>query len=351
MLEADALLEFVATHGNPVIEGERVTFVWRGEHAPLLIADFTHWEQNAQAFRRVAPGLWTYSIRLPESAYIEYALWDEQRGERVVDPLNPRRCPNGLGDYNHYFYMANARPHPDTRRKASVPRGKIQRVIVETRELAATPKRAVYLYQPAEKRPEALLLVYDGVDYLRRGKITAIADNLIARGEVRPFAMVLVDHGRKARMVEYSCADITLGFVDEILLPLAHRMLDLTFRPDERRYAVLGASMGGLMALYTVLRMPALFYGAICQAGAYTIKGHDMVVYPLVGALEPAGQRIWLDVGRYDFLADTNRRMQKVLFEQGYTVYYREFNGGHNFTVWRNNLPQALTVVLNEGQG
>ncbi len=33
-----------APQGTPVIDGDAVTFVWYGDHAPQLIGDFTGWE-------------------------------------------------------------------------------------------------------------------------------------------------------------------------------------------------------------------------------------------------------------------------------------------------------------------
>ena len=39
-------LERAHREGAPLIDGETVTFIWAGEKAPLLVADFADWEEN-----------------------------------------------------------------------------------------------------------------------------------------------------------------------------------------------------------------------------------------------------------------------------------------------------------------
>jgi len=40
------LLDQAREMGAPIIANESVTFVWEGEHAPDLIADFTAWNES-----------------------------------------------------------------------------------------------------------------------------------------------------------------------------------------------------------------------------------------------------------------------------------------------------------------
>ena len=119
-------------------------------------------------------------------------------------------------------------------------------------------KRPVWLYQPPTPDPVPLVVVWDGGDYYRRGRLTQIVDNLIAQRRIRPIALALVENGGPARVVEYACSDATIGFVMECVLPLAaERLRLLDVRTSPGAYGVLGASMGGLMALYLGLRAPA----------------------------------------------------------------------------------------------
>jgi enterochelin esterase-like enzyme len=59
------------------------------------------------------------------------------------------------------------------------------------------------------------------------------------------------------RSLEYTCNDLSLGFVLESVLPFARQNLDLIdINRHPGAFGVLGASMGGLMALYAGLRLP-----------------------------------------------------------------------------------------------
>ena len=45
-----------------------------------------------------------------------------------------------------------------------------------------------------------------------------------------------------------------------------------------------------------------------------------------------------MDVGRYEWLLESNRRLHALLVERGYDVTYREYNGGHNYPAWRDDV-------------
>jgi len=335
-----------ALQGNPVIEGNRATFVWSGDQSPQLIGDMTDWESGIPIdLTQVSPGVWAHTLTLPQDAYIEYAFWDGQ--QRIADPLNGNRTPDGIGHENHFFYMPGARATKLTQRRHGVPRGTITRHVIENDFLLASRKRTVALYQPPTAEPCPLLVVLDGQDYRRRAKITNIVDNLIAEGRIRPIALAMPYHGRQARGVEYACSEATLGFLMHDLLRLAGEELNLVdIGAHPGAYGILGASMGGLMALYTGLRAPEIFGRVLSQSGAFAMGEHDGVVFDLVrhGPIPPL--RIWLNAGRYEWLLDCNRRMHKLLAEKGYDVVYREYNGGHNYPSWRDNVGRGLETLF-----
>ena len=106
------LLEQAITKGNPVIEGETATFLWRGRTAPHLIDDLSDWDASPRKLERLAPGLWSISLTLPLNAYLEYAFMDSKTGEHLPDPLNPTRAWNGINAYNHFFYMPKGKASP-----------------------------------------------------------------------------------------------------------------------------------------------------------------------------------------------------------------------------------------------
>jgi enterochelin esterase-like enzyme len=342
------------SEGTPLIDNNTATFVWQGDDPPLLRGDWNDWDeasplpwQRVRAARgkpAVGP-VWTATLELAPDAYMEYCLGSDEA--REIDPFNPRRIANGMGQYNHWFYMPQGGPTPLALRQRSVPHGEIIRLDLPTHLMAAGRQRRLILYRPPVAGPMPLLLVYDGPDYLRRASLATLVDNLLAQQRIRPIALAMIAHGRSARMAEYGSSDATLAFVHEIVLPAARRHLDLL---DPAAYpgafGVMGASMGGLMALFTGLRLPHIFGRVLSQSGAFHLGPYASTAVELVehGPLRPL--RIWLDAGRYEELLDSNRRMAALLQGRGYDVTYREYNAGHNYIAWRDDLWRGLEALF-----
>jgi enterochelin esterase-like enzyme len=338
------LLTLARTLGNPVINGEIATFIWQGPSAPRLIDDIHNWDDAPQKLLRLASGLWSYSFPVPSDAYIEYVFINPKTGEHIPDPLNPRRVWNGINAYNHYFYMPNGKPSPLTHPVKGVACGKVTRHAVPTRDYAAAPMRNVYLYQPPVETPVPLLFVYDGYDYLHRARLNVIVDNLIAEKRIRPIAMALVQNGGAARTVEYSCSESALGLLMECVLPVAKEHLNL--EPVRNgNFGIMGSSLGGSMALFTAMRLPQVFRKVLSQSGAFIAPDYTFVVVELVRYTPRPEIDIWMDAGCLEWMLEGNRQMHALLVEKKYRVKYREFSAGHNFTAWRNDVPNGLEYM------
>jgi enterochelin esterase-like enzyme len=327
--------------GNPVIEGGVATFIWQGATPPLLIDDLHNWDDSPQKLLRANPRLWYFPLSLPSDAYLEYAFLNAKTGERIPDLLNPRRIWNGINAYNNYFYMPQGKPSPFIHPGKGIARGKVTRHTLPTREFTAGANRTVYLYRPPVEAPVPLLFVYDGSDYFHRARLNVIVDNLIAEKRIQPFAMAMVQNGGAARTVEYSCAESTLGLLMECVLPLAKEHLNLESIKDGN-YGVMGASLGGSMALFTALRLPQVFRKVLSQSGAFISPDYQFVVVDLVRYTPRPDIEIWMDVGRLEWLLEGNRQMVTLLKEKKYLVKYCEFSGGHNYTSWRNDVWHGL---------
>ncbi|MCU0498068.1 MAG: alpha/beta hydrolase-fold protein [Anaerolineae bacterium] len=335
---------------TPHIEGHQVTFRWQTTQAdetpPLLIGDFNDWGArgtgDAIALTQTAPNEWTHTRSFPSDAYIEYKFTHDPTDPKaaVLDPNNPRKVSNGMGKQNNYLRMPDSRP-------IVIPRGiKHGKITEHTIRSFALPdaERHVWLYQPPVETPAPLMIVYDGRDYLRRAKLPEVIDHLIAQHQIPPVALAMIDNGKKSRYFEYNNSEMTLSILLEAVLPLAQRNLQLT---SPGAYGVIGASMGGLMALYTALRLPGIFTRVISQSGAFLLKprGEGLIDY-LLKTQPTLPLKIWQDVGVYEWLLASNRELHTTLQARGYEVTYREFNAGHNYTAWRDQLPEALRTTF-----
>ena len=337
------LFEKAKKYGNPIIERNRVTFIWKGKTAPYLIDDIHMWEDHPQKMTRIEKDLWGYSMELPAAAYLEYSFYEPRTETRIKDPLNKNTVYNGIGHYNHFFYMPGHSATELAIRRKNIPRGKVTHHLVETWMLADNGERDVYLYHPPVSGPVPLLVVYDGPDYLERAKLNVIVDNLIHEKRIQPIAMAFLQNGDARRGVEYACSDATIMWLDNVILPLARKKLNLVDIKKQRgAYGVLGASFGGLMSMYTGLLMPEVFGKVISQSGVFESEGRDFVAVDLIRAKQAREIKIWMDIGHFDWLLEDNRRVQPILKQSGYDVTYREFSGGHNYTCWRDEVWRGL---------
>ena len=355
MTPLDSTLRRALESGNPVIQGNRVTFIWEGESAPQLISDLTGWDDKPKSFRRVSSTLqpasgktlWSCSLTVSRDAYVEYAFYDSATEEKFLDPWNEHTVSNGLGSRNNFFYMPETMPLPFSMRRAEVHASTLTRHRVSTDLLQDDGERDVYLYKSPVSDAVPLLVVYDGYEYLNRGKLTTIVDNLIADGRMRPIAIAFLQNGKSRRNVEYLCSDATLTWLEREILPLAHehlRLLDPAEHPGA--HSVLGASAGGLMSMYSGLRMPEIFGKVLCQSGVFSLDGRDFTVVDLVRYGHARDIKLWMDVGTLEELLDDNRRMVALLREKNYDVTYREFSASHNFTAWRNDVWHGLEEMF-----
>jgi len=349
-MDAKTILGRLEREGAPLIDESGATFVWVGAEAPLLCGDFNDWKP--QTLRRAAAGLWTFHLALPPDAYMEYIYTDDpEDGKKALpDPYNARTVDNGFGRQNHYFAMPEFGgahvPQPD----ASTPRGRISQHTISSAFTLAGGERLAYLYQPPVAEPVPLLVVYDASDYLYRAELARTLDAMIAQRAICPLALAMVENGGPSRFIEYINNEAALYVVLRLLLPLARRelnLLDVEQHPGA--YGALGASMGGLMALYTGLRLPHIFGHVISQSGAFDYRLDERtapMIEQMVQYMPRPNLKIWQDVGRYEWLLPSNRRMNGLLRRQDYNVFYHEYNGGHNYTSWRAVLPLALKALF-----
>ncbi len=352
---SNTIIQRAFESGNPVIDTDQAVFIWEGESAPFLTSDLNEWDDHPKRFKRVSPRLipdsaksiWYITLTLPRDAYFEYAFYDPTTQTNFLDPLNKKSVNNGMGGRNNFFYMPETMPSPFAMRRADVTSGTLKKHNIDTWIMDEFGTRDVYLYKPPVREAVPLLVVYDGNDYLQRGKLAVIVDNLIAEKRIQPIAMAFLQNGKRRRGVEYACSDATLAWIENNVLPLADKHLNLLdIKKHPGAYGVLGASFGGLMSMYTGLRMPDIFGKVISQGGVFEVEGRDFAAVDLVRHKHAQSMNLWMDVGTLDFLLGDNRRMKNILTENGYNFTYRECSGAHNYTSWRNDIWRGLEELF-----
>jgi glucoamylase len=366
--------EFVArlksASASPIIEGDKATFVYRGKARRVeVVGDFTSWSPGGMTLSAVPGTDIKYITRtFPLATRAEYKLIAD--GEWMLDPLNPKKLDNGVGGENSFFTMPNYRPsayirddaagHPvspqeNGQTRANTPRnmttldndGVLDVVIdeVPSRLLGGARKIGVYLPRGYKQSRQSypVLYVQDGLDYMQRGQAALIAHRLIEQKKVAPFIIVFVNP--VDRMKEYWANDTFADFMAKELVPFIDS--EYRTRAERQSRALLGASLGGVISVWTALRHPDIFARIGGQSSAFQID-EERVVTALARLDAPRRDRpmkFYLDVGRLEPLLDINRRVHAMLAAKGYKVIYREADAGHNYTAWRDLLADAYVAL------
>ena len=171
----------------------------------------------------------------------------------------------------------------------NVPQGEItQGEILKSKTFPGTIRRySVYVpkqYDP--KKPAALMVFQDGHAYENRWgsyRAPVVMDNLIARGEMPVTIGVFVDPGHKKdklpekrgwrpqpenRAFEYDSLNNSYAtfLLDEVLPPVLEKY---NIDPDPERWAICGASSGGICAFTVAWERPDKFRKVLSDIGSF----------------------------------------------------------------------------------
>jgi enterochelin esterase family protein len=348
---------FLAGRAVPIVSGPRITFVWRGEADEVNLRHFIFGLGASQPLERIAgTDLWFRTLEVPPGSRFEYKFEIVRGGSRtwIRDPLNPHtaRDPFGANSVCHGTgYEVPEWVHADPQARPGI----LESTAVPTSELGGERPLAVYL--PARMRATRrypLLVVFDGLDYVRYARLQTVLDNLIHRHEIAP--MIVALSPSDDRFGEYTANPAHARFVVQELLPFLEARFPV--RPTPAARGLMGASLGAVAALSTAWRHPGVFGRLLLQSGsfAFTDIGESdrgpvlSSVVPFVNAFREApgrlADRIYLTCGTYESLIYENRALAALLQGTRNDVRYVEARDGHNWENWRDRLREGLSWLF-----
>ena len=341
----------------PLVDGTDVTFVFRGKADAVYLRCWVAGLDTAQPFQALAnTDLWATTIELPKGSRIEYKfeLVSGGKKELILDPLNDVVARDPFGANSVCQAAGYERPewtlHDPQARDGSLQNQKIESsVFRESREIE--------VYLPAtfrENRRYPLLVVHDGVDYLRYAELKVVLDNLTHRQEIHPVIVALIQS--PDRLKEYAGDNRHARFLVEDLLPFMNNKFPLTDSPESR--CIMGASFGGVAALHAAWRYPEHFGSLLLQSGSFAFSDigrhrrgpvFDPVVRFMNEFREHPGRpadRIFMSCGMYESLIYENRSLVPHLQSQGVDLRFEEARDAHNWENWRDRLRIGLSWLL-----
>lgn len=348
---------FLAEHPVPVVEGDRVTFLFRGEADQVRLRHWIYGLTSSESLHRI-PGtdLWYFVLQLPGGSRVEYKL-EVTRGpdvQWIQDPLNPYTAqdPFGANSVAHgagYQVPEWTRPDPDA------PQGTLEDRVFRSEALRG-PRR-ITLYRPArfrDSRRYPLLLVHDGGDYVRYAGLKTVLDNLIHRLEI-PGMVVALMHPPD-RMEQYRANEAHARYLTEELVPQLEATLPLVGTPEGR--CLMGASLGAVASLSTAVRYPGFYGRLLLQSGSFAFSdigehGRGPAFDPIADFVNayrrrptPVSQRVFMSCGMYESLIYENRSLVPLLQDTGMEVRFVEARDGHNWENWRDRLREGLSWLF-----
>lgn len=340
------LIDEYLTHNTvPIVEGTTIHFVYRGHANSVSVpSELNRWNPDHGRMKRIdGTDLFVREETMPINGRLEYKFWADSSW--ILDPLNKRKAQGGYGE-NSEVWMPEYIPPTAIEYNPNIPHGTIDTLWIESKLLHRT--HPLYVYRPAgnyESQKLPVVYVTDGGEYLSFGKMNNVLDNLLAEKSIKPVLGVFIDprtnpndNSTSKRMSDYAASDTFLDFLEQEVLPFIEQNYPASQKASER--VLMGASMGGLIATYAVLKRPQLFLNAAAQSPAYLQA--NAAVIELAKSTKNTDGNFYFDTGTIRDTREETSLVAATLKDIGAKVSYAEYPEGHNWSNWRARIEEIL---------
>jgi enterochelin esterase-like enzyme/outer membrane protein assembly factor BamB len=337
----------------PLVEGERVHFLYRGEATDMAVVGTMTPTGAAEEMTRVAgTDLFYRSFDLEPAGRWEYRFIRDY-SERLIDPENPRSVPARQGGSEVSEIALPGYEAADHLLERDMPRGRLELQTFESETLGIGRRVHVYLppgYDESDER-YPLLIVHDGGDWVEKGLMPTSLDNLVGR-RVRPVVVAFLEV-RDQWWLEAGGTE-TGEHVEMLvgeLLPLLEEKYRLLDDPGSR--ALMGNTGFGLTSAYAALKHPELFGKVAIQSPQLTL-GFEGPLMELIERRPPADVDFYLDWSRYEVrdldegidLSRDSQRLAEALEGGGYDLTGGEVLDSAGWSGWRSRTDRILESLF-----
>lgn len=231
----------------------------------------------------------------------------------------------------------------------------LEEIVLDSRHLGTPETLIVYTpqrYSPLYSYP--VLYIQDGADYLSLGKMATMLDKLILQKELPDLIAVFLPVEKEKRSSRYHPDGAEHLAYRRFLAEEVVRYIDSRYstHPLGNGRTLVGASLGGVVSLFTALEYPHTFGQAACQSIAMDpnlnqrVSQADLSVplslYLQIGTDETAVES---SRGPLDLVA-SNEELRAILQTKMVTLVYETFEGDHTWGHWQVHLPRMLQTLL-----
>ena len=336
--------EFMAAHRElPILEGDLVHFVYRGEVEELGIGG-SHFPSETPMHRVEGTDFYFRSLAVEPAARFEY--YYSVFGEIRPDPLNPRRSTVWGPEIS--VVTSRGWQEPAHLEEPGGPRGRIETLTWESELLGYGREVQVYL-PPGYEKDEArygLLVVHTGDQALTHGLMDRTLDNLTGK-TVAPLVVAFVPQVQfgegNSEIAEYSRA------LAAELIPLLEERYRTIGRPEAR--GMMGAGDGAVISLYAAFERPGLF-GKLATQSLFMLDLKDDIPV-LIEKSAPQDLDLYIEWSRLDFKDEPRRDARaesqaivKALEKKGHRPVTLEVPDGTGWGGWRLRTDRILETLF-----
>jgi len=272
-------------------------------------------------------------------------------GVSVIDPRNPATSEANENTWS-LFYVRGS-DFMDTK---DVPHGAVSQVTYYSSTLKKFRRVHVYTppgYESGNATYPVFYLLHGAFDcdnsWSTVGRAGAIMDNLIAVQKAKPMIVVMpAGHTGPFNFGKPFTDEFERDFVNDIM-PLVEKRYRV--KADRQDRAIAGLSMGGAQTLNIAFsHLDQFAYVGVFSSGVFGITGNGFGGQASPSweeknkeTLDNAGLKkdlklVWFATGKEDFLLQTSQATVNALKTHGFTVTFKETNGGHTWINWREYL-------------
>ncbi len=340
--------EFLHRTGGPVINDSTVHFIYHGRARRVSVAgDINRWSADTDTMLRVAgTDFFHLSISMHPAARFEYKLVVDSTW--MLDPLNRQQVMGGFGP-NSEVTMPLYRQPAEIHYRPDIPHGRLDTIRIHSNILQRTYTTFVYFpwdYSTSGHKRYPSIFVTDGGEYLSLARMNNVLDNMIADKRIRPVVAVFIDartdiHKAETstRMQDYAMRDSFVAFLANELRPAMLKKYRLDKRPAQT--AIMGASLGGLIATYASYKRPDVFGLCAAQSPSFWWMNDSMIT--LMQQSPKKKIRFYVSTGTIHDAQAKASKMRDLMLAKGYSVHYEEHPEGHNWTNWHARIRNILS--------
>lgn len=322
--------------------------------------------QREAAMVKDADGIWTFTTEALPSNLYSYTF--KVDGLSIHDPNNVYLIRD-VATVVNVFIVGNGKA--DNYAVKDVPHGTVAKRWYESPGLKATRRLTVYTPPGYESSKESYPVLYllhgvggDEEAWMQLGRTSQILDNLIARGKAKPM-LVVMTNGHTSNTA--APGESSKGLYKPIMMTpdVFNGAMETNFKDiiiftesnyrvkkDKANRAIAGLSMGGFHTLYISANYPNTFsYMGLFSPAILPPQNNKVDVYQNLDeklkAQEKNGYKLyWIAIGKDDFLYKAVTDYRKRLDDTNFKYVYKESDGGHTWTNWRDYLVEFVPMLF-----